>query len=76
MNKPEETPRTSSSIISAEALIGIGVTLGALGVLFLLLGLAQSMRQVPASALILGSVGGGLFVVGLITGLIGRGKRA
>lgn len=75
MNSPEETPRPSSSI-SAEAIVGAGITIAALGVLVLLLGCAQWMRHVHHAATILLSVGGGMFVLGTIGALLGRsGKR-
>ena len=50
--------------MSAEAVIGTGVTIAALGVLCLLLGWAQSMREEPAAAWILLGIGAVMLVVG------------
>ncbi len=77
MNTPQEKPRTPApSSTSPEAIIGIGVTIASLGVLFLLLGWAQAMRQVHDAAWILIAIGGVAFVVGLITAFFGRAQRS
>ena len=52
--------------MSAEAVIGTGVTIAALGVLFLLLGWAQMMREEEAAGWILLTIGGVMFVVGAV----------
>lgn len=57
--------------MSAEAVIGTGVTVAALGVLFLLLGWAQSMREQPTAALILLAIGAVLLVVGGMAAMFG-----
>lgn len=63
--------------MSAEAIVGLGVTIASLGVLVLLLGWAQWMRHVRDVATIFLWIGGGMFLVGLIAALIGRaGKRS
>lgn len=72
MNTPDETPRPRFSFMSAEAMVGSGVTILSLGVLLLLLGCAQWMRQVHHAATILLAIGGVVFVLGLITALLGR----
>lgn len=74
MNSPEPTPR--SSFLSAEAMIGIGMTIASLGVLFLLLGWAQWMRQVHDAAVILLGIGGVMFVLGAIGALMGRSGKS
>jgi hypothetical protein len=61
-SKNSGQPRTSS--ISAEAMIGIGITIAALGVLCLLLGVAEHFRSVPTVATV-------WFVVGAIMAIIG-----
>ena len=50
--------------MSAEAVIGTGVTIAALGVLFLLLGFAQTMRDQHSAAWILLGIGAVMLVVG------------
>ena len=50
--------------MSAEAIIGTGVTIAALGVLFLLLGWAQMMREQEGAGWILLGIGAVMLVVG------------
>jgi membrane protein implicated in regulation of membrane protease activity len=61
--------------MSAEAVIGTGVTVASIGVLFLLLGWAQSMRQEPAAAFILFAIGAVLLVVGGMAAMFGSSGR-
>lgn len=75
MNVPDDPQRTRTSGISGEALIGIGITIGAFGFMFLLLGWAQIMRQAKESSTILLIIGGLMFVIGLVTALSGSRKR-
>ena len=75
MNNPAETPRSRAAAISAEALVGLGMTAFSLGVLFLLLGWAQAMREVRGASLILLAIGAVLFVVGGGTALLGRSRN-
>ncbi len=58
--------------MSAEAMIGLGITIASLGVLLLLLGWAQWMREVHGAAVILLALGAIMFVVGGIGTLLGR----
>lgn len=60
--------------MSAEALVGTGITIAELGILCLLLGWAQHMRSVPASAWTWLVLGVALFVVGGIAALSPRFK--
>lgn len=62
--------------MSAEAIIGLGITIATLGVLFLLLGWAQWMRQVHDAAMILLGIGGVMFVLGAIGALAGRSRKS
>ncbi|MGI9086794.1 MAG: hypothetical protein ACR2HH_03475 [Chthoniobacterales bacterium] len=74
MNPPDEpTPRSSS--ISAEALVGIGMTLTWLGLLGILLGWAEWLRKVPSVAVIWLSLGAVMMIVGAITAVAGRRKK-
>ncbi len=76
MNTPEINPPATKFSMSPEAIIGTGVTIASIGVLFLLLGWAQWMRQVHDASVILLAIGGVLFVLGLIGALMGRtGKK-
>jgi hypothetical protein len=47
MNASEKPPQSETRAISAEAFIGIGITIAGLGILCLLLGWAEHMRSVP-----------------------------
>jgi hypothetical protein len=67
--------RSESAAISSEALIGLGITIGALGLLGLMLGWAQQMRSVPESALLWFGVGGACVVLGVILGVAARAKK-
>jgi len=58
--------------MSSSAVIGLGITLFALGILFLLLGWAQSMREVHSASSILLTIGAVLSVIGGGTALFGR----
>jgi hypothetical protein len=76
MNSSKIPTRPETAAISSEALIGLGITIAALGLLGLLLGLAQHMRSVPGGAMILFGIGAGLVVLGLIIAVAARaGKR-
>lgn len=61
--------------MSAEAMVGLGITIGALGLLGLMLGWAQKMRGVPASAMLWLAVGGGCFVLGIIIAVSARARK-
>src|SRR4051812_22043833 len=73
MNAPK--PRSEIAAMSAEALVGLGITIAALGLLGLLLGWAQHMRSVPGSAMLWLGVGGGGVVLGLIIAATARGEK-
>jgi len=61
--------------MSAEAMVGLGITIGALGLLGIMLGWAQHMRAVPASAMLLFAVGGVCFVLGIIIALAAKVRK-
>ena len=73
MNAPKQLARPENAAMSAEALIGLGITIAALGLLGLLLGWAQHMRSVPESATLWLAIGAGCVVLG---GIIAAASRA
>ena len=75
MDTPEETPLPRSSSVSAEAIVGIGITIGTLGVLCLLLGLAQTMRLERDSAVIFLPLGAIMVLGGGIAALMGSFRK-
>jgi hypothetical protein len=72
MNSSEKPRRMS--MISSEALVGIGITIAGLGVLCLLLGCAEQMRSVPKIAFIWLALGAVLVIAGILTTLLARSK--
>lgn len=70
------TRRSDTAAISSEALIGLGITIAALGLLGLLLGWAQHMRAVPDAAMLLFGIGGGCVLLGLIIAAAARARKA
>jgi uncharacterized membrane protein HdeD (DUF308 family) len=68
-NQPE------AAAISSEALVGLGITVAALGLLGLLLGLAQHMRSVPGAAMLLFGIGASLVVLGIIIAAAARAAK-
>ena len=75
MNPPETPQRNRTTALSAEAMIGLGITIGMFGVLFLLLGWAQVMRQAKDSSIVLLVIGAVLFAIGAIAALSGWRRR-
>jgi hypothetical protein len=61
--------------MSAEALVGLGITIAALGLLGVLLGWAQHMRAVPESAMLWLGVGAGCVVLGVLIAAAARARR-
>lgn len=54
-------------MISSEALIGIGITIAELGLLCLMLALAEHLRSVPKIAMVWLALGAVLMIVGGLT---------
>ena len=75
MNTPEETPGGDKPSDSSEAIIGAGITVAALGVLLLLLGWAQWMREVHSASVILCGLGALLVVGGGIVAMMGKSRK-
>ena len=61
--------------MSAEAMIGLGITIAALGLLGLLLGWAQHMRSVPESAMLWLGVGAVCVILGGIIAAAARARK-
>lgn len=75
MNASIKPNRSERAAISAEALIGLGITIAALGLLGVLLGWAQHMRGVAASAMLWFCVGGGCVVLGIIIATAAKARK-
>jgi uncharacterized membrane protein HdeD (DUF308 family) len=75
MNPSKIPNRLETAAISPEALVGLGITIAALGLLGLLLGLAQHMRSVPGAAMVLFGIGASLVVVGIIIAAAARAAK-
>ena len=75
MNALENPSRSETGAMSAEALIGLGITIAALGLLGVLLGWAQHMRSVPESAMLWLGIGGACVVLGIIIAATARAKK-
>jgi hypothetical protein len=75
MKSPKAPARFEGAAMSAEALVGLGMTIAGLGLLGLLLGWAQHMRSVPESAVLWLCAGGAGVVLGGIIATAGRAKK-
>lgn len=74
-NVPEKPKRPRSFSLSVEAIIGMGVTVGSLGLLCLLLGCAQMMRGVTTATVVWFPLGAVLFLLGaVVAGIAWSGK--
>jgi hypothetical protein len=72
MNASKKPIRSETAAISSEALVGLGITIAALGLLGLLLGLAEQMRSVPSVAMLWFAFGAVFVILG---GLIAAAAR-
>jgi hypothetical protein len=75
MNAPKRLKQAERGAMSAEALVGLGITIAALGLLGVLLGWAQHMRSVPDSAMLWLGLGGGCVVLGILIAAAARAKK-
>jgi cytochrome bd-type quinol oxidase subunit 1 len=75
MNASFKPNRSEAAAISAEAMVGLGITIGALGLLGLLLGWAQQMRGVAGSAVLWLCVGAAMVVLGAILAGAARTRK-
>ena len=76
MNAPKTSNRSETAAISSEALVGLGITIAALGLLGLLLGWAQHMRSVPDGAILWLGIGAAMVVLGLLIAAAARVKKS
>lgn len=76
MNASKKPNRLSeTAAISPEALIGLGITIGALGLLGLMLGWAEQMRSVPKVAILWFGLGAAFVVLGGIIAALARIRK-
>ncbi len=74
-NRELTTPPPRTAPVSTDGMIGIGITVAALGVLCLLLGWAQWMRLEHQIAVIFLAIGAVLVAVGAVTTMTGHARR-
>jgi len=67
MNASEKPRQPGTQMISPEAMIGIGITVAALGLLCLMLALAEHLRSVPKIASAWLALGAVLMIAGGLT---------
>jgi hypothetical protein len=71
-----EKPRQpGTAMISSEALVGIGITIAEIGLLCLMLALAELLRSVPKIALVWLALGAVLMTVGGFTAAFAWSKH-
>jgi hypothetical protein len=75
MNTSENPDASRTPAISSEALIGIGITIAALGILCLLLGLAEHLRSVANVALVWFVLGTVLAIAGALVAGFGWSRK-
>ena len=75
MTTSEKPNRPPLLRMSSEAMIGLGITIGALGLLGLLLGWAQQMRELPHWASVWFVLGALLAIIGILIAILGKARR-
>ncbi len=75
MNAPKTPNRSETATISSEALVGLGITIAALGLLAVLLGWAEQMRAVPSVAIWWLCFGGSSVVLGILIAAVARVRK-
>jgi hypothetical protein len=74
MNTSEQPRKPGTPKISSEAIVGIGITVAEIGLLCLMLALAEHLRSVPRMASIWLALGVVLMIIGGLTAAIGRSR--
>jgi uncharacterized membrane protein HdeD (DUF308 family) len=72
----DNSPSANARGMSATAIIGTGVSIAATGVLFLLLGFAQYLRDVMGAATVLLLIGAAFAVAGIVVAMMGRSRKS
>ena len=75
MNPSDETPLTRKAFMSAEAIVGLGITVTWLGLLCVMLGWAQWLRQVHSSAFIWLPLGAIMMIGGAAAAMVGKARK-
>ena len=75
MTTSEKPASRQLMAMSAEAMIGIGITVASLGLLALLLGWAQQMRAVQTSAVVWFALGAVFTVLGLLVVAVAAARK-
>ena len=75
MNASTKPNRSETAAISSEALVGLGITIAALGLLGLLLGLAEQMRSVPSVAMLWFGFGAVFVILGGVIAAAARFRK-
>jgi hypothetical protein len=73
-NVSKQSDRRRSGAISADALIGLGITVAALGLLCLMLGWAEHMRAISKFTSVWFGCGAGLVIAGLLLTALARSR--
>ncbi len=73
--KTSEQSQQRAGFISAEAMVGLGFTVAWLGLLCLLLGWAEVLRQEMAVAWIWLPLGAIMMIAGLIAAMLGKSRK-
>lgn len=75
MNHAEKSGRPATPAMSSEAVIGFGITIAEIGLLFLMLGLAEHLRSVPKIALIWFALGAVFVIIGGLAAAFGWSRN-
>jgi uncharacterized protein YjeT (DUF2065 family) len=74
-NAMDNSPSANARRMSGTAIVGTGVSIASTGVLFLLLGFAQYLRDVMSAATVLLLIGAVFVAVGVVVAMMGRSRK-